>query len=56
MRNMRLLSRLITLISWWPLERYFGNHGLWATMIVFFVARGVLFALRMPALRRTAFG
>lgn len=56
MRNMMLLSMLITLIAWWPLERYFGNHGLWATMIVFFVARGVLFALRMPALRRTAFG
>ncbi|MBK1870888.1 MATE family efflux transporter [Taklimakanibacter albus] len=56
MRNMMLLSMIITLIAWWPLELYYANHGLWATMIVFFVSRGILFALRMPALRRTAFG
>jgi MATE family multidrug resistance protein len=56
MRNMMLLSMIITLIAWWPLEQYYGNHGLWAAMMVFFVSRGILFALRMPALRRTAFG
>jgi len=55
MRNMMLLSMLITLAAWWPLEQNYGNHGLWAAMIVFFVSRGILFALRMPALRRTAF-
>lgn len=55
MRNMMLLSVLITFIAWWPLEQFYGNHGLWAAMIVFFVSRGILFALRMPALRRAAF-
>lgn len=56
MRNMMLLSMVFTLVVWWPLEQHYGNDGLWATMIVFFVSRGVFFALRMPALRRTAFG
>jgi multidrug resistance protein, MATE family len=56
MRNMMLLSMITFFIVWWPLEQYYGNHGLWASMIVFFAARGVFFALRMPALRRAAFG
>ncbi len=56
MRNMMLASMIVFLAAWWPLEQYYGNHGLWMSMIVFFVARGVLYALRMPALRRTAFG
>ena len=56
MRNMMLLSMITFFVVWWPLEQYYGNHGLWASMIVFFAARGVFFALRMPALRRAAFG
>jgi len=56
MRNMMLLSMITFFIVWWPLEQYYGNHGLWASMIVFFAARGVFFALRMPALRKAAFG
>jgi MATE family multidrug resistance protein len=55
MRNMMLLAMIVFFIAWWPLEKYYGNHGLWLSMIVFFAARGVFFALRMPALRRTAF-
>jgi MATE family multidrug resistance protein len=30
----------------------FGNHGLWAALIIFFVARGVTLAVRYPALER----
>ena len=56
MRNMMLLSMIVFFLAWWPLEQAYGNHGLWASMIVFFAARGIFFALRMPALRRTAFG
>lgn len=56
MRNMMLLSMIVFFLAWWPLERTYGNHGLWASMIVFFAARGVFFALRLPALRRAAFG
>lgn len=56
MRNMMLLSMIVFFLAWWPLERTYGNHGLWASMIVFFAARGIFFAFRMPALRRAAFG
>src|SRR5262249_14463398 len=56
MRNMMLLSMIVFFIAWWPLEQTYGNHGLWGSMIVFFAARGVFFAVRMPALRRAAFG
>ena len=55
MRNMMIVSRAIYLAAWWWLEPAFGNHGLWAAMIVFFAARGVTFWMRMPALERKAF-
>jgi MATE family multidrug resistance protein len=55
MRNMMVLSLVIYLASWWFLERNFGNHGLWAALCVFFVARGITYAMRMPALSRAAF-
>ena len=55
MRNMMVLSLMIYLASWWILERNFGNHGLWAALSVFFIARGVTYAMRMPALARGAF-
>jgi MATE family multidrug resistance protein len=55
MRNMMLVSMIVFFLAWWPLEQFYGNHGLWASMIVFFAARGIFFALRMPALRRAAF-
>jgi MATE family multidrug resistance protein len=34
----------------------FGNHGLWAALMIFFVARGVTLGLRYPALERDAAG
>ena len=46
---------MIYLAAWWVLERNFGNHGLWAALSVFFIARGVTYAMRMPALARAAF-
>ena len=55
MRNMMVLSLTIYLVAWWILERNFGNHGLWAALCVFFIARGVTYAMRMPALARVAF-
>jgi multidrug resistance protein, MATE family len=55
MRNMMVLSLMIYLAAWWVLERNFGNHGLWAALSVFFIARGVTYAMRMPALARAAF-
>ena len=55
MRNMMVLSLMIYLASWWFLERNFGNTGLWAALCIFFVARGITYAMRMPALARAAF-
>lgn len=55
MRNMMILSLAIFMAAWWVLEPVYGNHGLWAALIVFFVARGITFGARMPALERAAF-
>lgn len=56
MRNMMIVSLGIYMLAWWLLEARFGNHGLWAALCVFFVARGLTFASRMPSLERRAFG
>ena len=56
MRNMMILSLAIFLLAWWLLEAPFGNHGLWAALNIFFIARGITFATRMPSLERRAFG
>ena len=55
MRNMMIVSLAIYLASWWFLERQFGNYGLWASLCVFFIARGLTFASRMPSLAHKAF-
>ena len=54
MRNMMIISLALYLAAWWLLKP-FGNHGLWAALNIFFVARGLTFAARMSALRRSAF-
>jgi MATE family multidrug resistance protein len=55
MRNMMALSLAIYLASWWYLEGTFGNHGLWAALNIFFLARSISFTARLPALERRAF-
>jgi MATE family multidrug resistance protein len=55
MRNMMIVSLAIYMAAWWVLEARYGNHGLWAAMNVFFIARSLTFASRMPALERRAF-
>jgi MATE family multidrug resistance protein len=54
MRNLMLASFLIFLAAW-ALLTPLGNAGLWAALLVFFVARGALQALRYPALLRASF-
>ena len=56
MRNMMILSLGIFMLAWWLLEAPYGNHGLWAALNLFFVARGITFASRMPSLEKRAFG
>ena len=55
MRNMMIVSLLIYLACWWLLEPMFGNHGLWAALCIFFIARGLTFASRMPSIERRIF-
>jgi MATE family multidrug resistance protein len=55
MRNMMIVSLAIYLMSWWLLAPVFGNHGLWAALNIFFIARGITFATRMPSIERQAF-
>ena len=54
MRNMMMASLAVFMAAWWILEARFGNHGLWAALNIFFVARAVTFASRMPSLERRA--
>lgn len=55
MRNMMIVSLTIYLAAWWVLEPAFGNHGLWAALSIFFIARGLTFASRMGAIERRIF-
>ena len=53
MRNMMLLSFLLYFAAVYLLLPY-GNHGLWAALMIFFGARGITLGLRYPALERAA--
>ena len=55
MRNLMLLSLMIFLAAW-ALLRPFGNAGLWTALLIHYVARGGLQALRYPALFKASFG
>jgi MATE family, multidrug efflux pump len=52
MRNMMVFSALIYLVALLALTPLLGNHGLWAALLVSFVARGISLGLRYPALER----
>lgn len=55
MRNMMVLSVAVFLAAWATLTSLFGNHGLWAAMIVFFVVRTITLTMRFAALERGSF-
>jgi multidrug resistance protein, MATE family len=55
MRNMMLLSTALYLLAWAVLEPAFGNHGLWAALCVFMIARSVSFASQLPKIERRVF-
>ena len=52
MRNMMAVSFVIYLAALWALLPAWGNHGLWAALIIFFVARGATLALVYPRIER----
>ncbi len=54
MRNMMALSCIIYFIAVWALTPSLGNHGLWAALMISFIARTVTLGARYPALERAA--
>ncbi|SDK72669.1 MATE family efflux transporter [Aliiruegeria lutimaris] len=50
MRNMMILSALVYALGLSILYPIYGNHGLWASLALSFVARGATLGLRYPAL------
>lgn len=50
MRNFMILSLVVYLGAAALLVPPFGNHGLWAALNIFFLARGLTLGLRLPAL------
>ncbi|PRY94527.1 MATE family multidrug resistance protein [Hasllibacter halocynthiae] len=54
MRNMMAVSAAIYFLAALPLVALFGNHGLWAALLVAFAARGATLALRYPHLEARA--
>jgi MATE family, multidrug efflux pump len=55
MRNLMIVSLALYLAAWWILVPLYGNHGLWAALIFFFLIRGLTLVLRYPALVRATF-
>jgi multidrug resistance protein, MATE family len=55
MRNMMIVSLALFLAAWAILTPPFGNHGLWASIMVFYAARAITLGLRYPALEKAAF-
>ena len=55
MRNLMVLSLLCFFAGWFLLKPW-GNAGLWGALLVHYVARGGLQAVRYPALLRKTFG
>ncbi|ADP71175.1 MATE efflux family protein [Rhodomicrobium vannielii ATCC 17100] len=52
MRNMMIVALAIYLAAWAVLMPAYGNHGLWASLMVFFAARALTLGARFPALAR----
>lgn len=55
MRNMMMLSLAVYLMSWMVLTSLYGNHGLWAALMIFLLVRGMTLGARFPALERAIF-
>jgi multidrug resistance protein, MATE family len=54
MRNLMLVALALYFVTWWAL-RPFGNAGLWWALLVLLIARGLLQAMRYPALVHATF-
>jgi len=52
MRNMMVLSVAIYFAAVWALVPLLGNNGLWAALIISYIARGITLGWKYPALER----
>ena len=50
MRNAMIVSVLGYLLAWWLLVGLFGNHGLWASLMLYFIIRAVTLNYYLPRL------
>lgn len=55
MRNGMAVSLVAYVAAWFVLTRFFGNHGLWAALMTFYVVRALTLGVRYPALLRAVF-
>jgi multidrug resistance protein, MATE family len=53
MRNAMIISLAAYLMGWWILADAFGNHGLWASLMIYFVARAASLSWYLPRLIRS---
>ena len=56
MRNMMIVAFLAYCASVLYLQDAYGNHGLWAALLVFFLVRTMTLAVRYPAIERNLRG
>ncbi len=54
MRNMSAISLAVYLVAVYTLSPLFGAHGLWAALLISYVARGATLAWKYPKLERQA--
>jgi multidrug resistance protein, MATE family len=54
MRNAAILSTAIFGIALWGLSAHWGNHGIWAALMVSYVARALTLGVHYPSLERAA--
>ncbi|WP_246040517.1 MATE family efflux transporter [Roseovarius arcticus] len=54
MRNMMIVSLAVYGAAVAVLMPLFGNHGLWAALLIAFAVRGITLGMRYPALERSA--
>ena len=52
MRNAMIFSLAIYLGAWYFLAEIYGNHGLWASLQIYFIIRAVSLAYYLPQLKR----
>ncbi len=55
MRNMMLISVIVYFAAWSYLTPLYGNHALWACLVIFFIIRALTLGARFPALVRDTF-